>query len=783
MRSKKRLLWLFALILLIVYYFSLPKQLFLSPTSTVLEDKSGNLLGARIATDGQWRFPHNNVVPSKFEKAILHFEDEYFYKHPGFNPISLLKATYKNISAGRIVSGGSTISMQVIRLSRKKSRTFTEKFKEIILSTRMEISYSKEEILALYTSNAPFGGNTVGLEAASWRYYGREADMLSWSEAATLAVLPNQPSLIYPGKNQEKLRKKRDRLLHKLFRSNIIDTLTLALAIDEPLPQKPHPLPNLAPHLLDRASKDGHMGEIVISTIDIALQKKVNSIVKQHYNHLKRNEIHNAAVLVLDVQSGNTLAYVGNTTSSNKDENGEEVDVITAHRSTGSLLKPFLYAASLDEGSILKSTLLPDIPTYIKGFAPSNFSKSFDGAVKANIALSRSLNIPAVHLLKDYGIEKFHFLLKKYGMSTLNNPPGHYGLALILGGSEGTLWDMCGMYGNMARTLNNYYIYPEPNRYSNRDISPPKYLTENNDVATGNQANTTINAAAIWQTFEAMLEVYRPSSESSWKLYSSSQKIAWKTGTSFGFRDGWAIGVTPKYVVGVWVGNADGEGRPGLTGIKTAGPILFDIFDLLPSSKWFPQPKSDMQLITTCRDSGHRASKNCNNTSEIYVAKSGLKTSPCPYHKLVHLDRQAQFRVNSDCEEINKMVHKSWFILPPIEEFYYKKRHPAYKIIPPVRNDCQSTSNSVSVMQIIYPKNNAKIYVPKELSGTLGKTIFEVAHRQNSAMVYWHIDDAYVGMTNGSHQLSLYPSEGMHVLTLVDDNGNTMQRKFEIISK
>ncbi len=783
MRSKKKLLWLTVFLMLIVYYFSLPKQLFLSPTSTVLEDKSGNLLGARIATDGQWRFPHSNVVPSKFEMAILHFEDEYFYKHPGFNPISLLKATYKNIKAGRIVSGGSTISMQVIRLSRKKTRTFIEKFKEIILSTRMEISYSKREILALYASNAPFGGNTVGLEAASWRYYGREPDMLSWSEAATLAVLPNQPSLIYPGKNQEKLRKKRNRLLHKLFRSNIIDALTLALAIDEPLPQKPLPLPNLAPHLLDRTSKDGHMGEVVISTIDITLQKKVNSIVKQHYNHLKSNEIHNAAVLVLDVQSGNTLAYVGNTTSSNKGENGQEVDIITAHRSTGSLLKPFLYAASLDEGNILKSTLLPDIPTYIKGFAPSNFSKSFDGAVKANIALSRSLNIPAVHLLKDYGVEKFHFLLKKYGMSTLNNPPGHYGLALILGGSEGTLWDMCGMYGNMARTLNNYYIYPEPNRYSTRDIFPPKYLTENNDVATGNQANTTINAAAIWQTFEAMLEVYRPSSESSWKLYSSSQKIAWKTGTSFGFRDGWAIGVTPKYVVGVWVGNADGEGRPGLTGIKAAGPILFDVFDLLPSSKWFPQPKSDMKLITTCRDSGHRASKNCNNTSEIYVAKSGLKTYPCPYHKLVHLDSQAQFRVNSDCEEINKMVHKSWFVLPPIEEFYYKKRHPAYKIIPPIRNDCQSTSNSLSVMQIIYPKNNAKIYVPKELSGTLGKTIFEVAHRQNSAVVYWHIDDSYVGMTNGSHQLSLYPSEGMHVLTLVDDNGNTVQRKFEIISK
>ncbi len=770
-------------ILLIAYYFSLPNQLFLSPTATVLEDKSGNLLGARIAADGQWRFPHSKKVPQKFEEAILQFEDEYFYKHPGFNPVSLIKATYRNIKARRIVSGGSTISMQVIRLSRKKPRTFIEKFKEIILSTRMELSYTKSEILAFYASNAPFGGNTVGLEAAAWRYYGVKAEMLSWSEAATLAVLPNQPSLIYPGKNQEKLQKKRDRLLFKLFNKKVIDSLTLTLALDEPLPQKPHALPNIAPHLLDRASSEGHTGEVIISTVNIALQEKVNAVVKQHYNHLKSNEIHNAAVLVLDVQSGNTLAYVGNTSDLGKEENGQEVDIITAKRSTGSLLKPFLYAAALDNGNILKGTLLPDIPTYIKGFAPSNFSKSFDGAVHANIALSRSLNIPAVHLLKDYGVEKFHFLLKKYGMTTLDNPPGYYGLALILGGSEATLWDMCGMYGNMARTLNNYFIYPEPNRYSNSDIFPPSYIKDNRKFTNENQTNAPLNAAAIWQTFQAMLEVYRPASESSWKLYSSSQKIAWKTGTSFGFRDGWAIGITSKYVVGVWVGNADGEGRPGLTGIKTAGPILFDVFDLLPTSKWFAQPKSDMELVSICKDSGHRAGKNCPNIGERYISKTGLKTASCPYHQLVHLDVSEQYRVSSNCEEISNMVHKSWFVLPPIEEYYYKKRHPAYKVIPPIRNDCQTINTHVAAMQIIYPKNNAKIYVPKELGGLPGKTVFQVAHRQNGMTIYWHIDNDYVGLTKGKHQLSLHPDEGIHVLTLVDEKGNTVQRKFKIISE
>src|ERR1051325_7935443 len=271
--SRRKKIWLgISFVLFIWYCFCLPSQLFKDPTSTVLEDKNGALLGAKIADDGQWRFPYDENVPDKFAKSIVEFEDKYFYRHPGFNPVSILRAFYLNIKSGEVKSGGSTLTMQVIRLSRKgQGRTVLEKIIELILATRTEISFSKKEILALYSSNAPFGGNVVGLDAASWRYFGRKPSELSWSEAATLAVLPNAPSLIYPGKNHQRLLKKRNRLLVSLWKSGEMASVSCLLAQSEPLPEKPFPLPQLAPHLLDRSTQEGMNGKVVASTLDATL--------------------------------------------------------------------------------------------------------------------------------------------------------------------------------------------------------------------------------------------------------------------------------------------------------------------------------------------------------------------------------------------------------------------------------------------------------------------------------------------------------------------------------
>jgi len=390
-------------VLLMAYAFCLPKHLFKDPTATVITSSNNTLLGAQIAKDGQWRFPHNDSIPEKFKTCIIQFEDEYFYKHPGFNPISIFKALRDNLKSNAIKRGGSTLTQQVIRLSRKgTARTYLEKIKEIILATRLELRESKDKILAYYSSNAPFGGNVVGLDAASWRYFNRHATELSWAENATLAVLPNAPSLIYPGKNQERLLKKRNRLLTKLLNNQIIDSLTYKLSIAEGLPQKPYPLPQTAPHLLQKISKT-HYGEYMQTSIDKALQEQVNNIVKTHYNQLSQNEIHNASVLVLDVKTRQVLTYIGNTPTDRTHQ--KDVDIIDKPRSTGSILKPFLYAAMLDSGDLLPHTLVADIPTQLGSYNPENYDKTYDGVVPASLALSRSLNVPAVRMLQEFGLK------------------------------------------------------------------------------------------------------------------------------------------------------------------------------------------------------------------------------------------------------------------------------------------------------------------------------------------------------------------------------------------
>ena len=299
LKTKKGIGVLLLITLCLWFYFCLPSPLFKNKTSTVLEDNNGNLLSARIADDGQWRFPISKNIPSKFIVSIIQFEDRGFFSHYGFSPAAFARAIIQNIKAKKIVSGGSTLSMQVIRLSRKgKRRTFFEKILEIILATRLELSYSKADILALYASNAPFGGNVVGIDAASWRYFGKDASTLSWAEAAVLAILPNAPSLIYPGKNQELLRAKRNRLIDQLFKVKIIDKEICELSKQEPLPGKPHLLPQIAPHLLQLAVQEGFNGQRIRSTIDGHLQKQVNDIIENNHKILKANEINNACAML-----------------------------------------------------------------------------------------------------------------------------------------------------------------------------------------------------------------------------------------------------------------------------------------------------------------------------------------------------------------------------------------------------------------------------------------------------------------------------------------------------
>jgi penicillin-binding protein 1C len=776
--SKKVKIIVVAILVLIIPVLLSPLPVFRMPFSTVVEASDGTLLGARIADDGQWRFPGFSHVPDKFEKSLLTFEDRFFYFHPGINPVSIVRALVSNIKAGKIVSGGSTITMQVARISRgNKSRTYRGKFIEMLSALKLELFRSKKSILLMYTANAPFGGNTVGLEAAAWRYTGKSSDDLTWAQAAALAILPNSPGLVFPGKNQKILKLRRDDLLRKLYERKCIDSLTFVLALDEPVPGEPKPLPSGAPHLTDYFFIK-NKGEMIRTTINKSLQERATETINRHQKDLSENYIFNSACIIEEVETGNVLAYVGNSTLEDAREHGGDVDIIPSLRSTGSILKPILYAGMQHSGDILPNSLIADVPTRFPGFSPKNFDQSYSGAVPAGAALSQSLNIPAVKMLQKYNPERFLDLLRRTGFNTFDKSADYYGLSLILGGGETSLWDLTGVYASLSRVLNRYLR--EKKYYKEDYHAPVLVLLENSEQMKTEESDPPLSASSIWLTYESLIKVNRPVGETGWQYFGSTQNLAWKTGTSYGFRDGWAVGTTPEYVIGVWTGNADGEGRPGLTGISAAAPVMFDLVSMMITGPWFSIPNEDLSMIRVCSKSGFRAGPDCPETIDIQASGNGLKSETCPYHRIIHLDSTKTHQVTSDCFPAQDIINVPWFILTPAMEYFYRQKHPEYKTLPPVEPGCPAGKN-IPVMEFIYPGPGLKIFIPRDQTGSLTKVIAEVAHRNPSKKIYWHIDNAYEATTQFIHQIEIVARSGNHVLTVVDEDGNMINCTFMIM--
>jgi penicillin-binding protein 1C len=623
----------------------------------------------------------------------------------------------------------------------------------------LEFRHSKEKILALYASHAPFGGNVVGLDAAAWRYFGHPADQLSWAEAATLAVLPNAPAMIHLSKNRNELLRKRNQLLSKLHERNIINEIDYELALEEELPGEPLPLPSITPHLVTHFYQQ-QKGKRIASTIDAELQCKIENVLELWNGKFVQSDIRNIAAMVIDVESNQVLAYCGNVHFSDNNS-ANQVDIIRSPRSTGSIWKPLLYCTALQEGMILPNTLLADIPVNINGFSPQNFSFQYDGAVPASQVIARSLNIPSVLLLRDYGVPKFYDFLRRAGVSTLTKPSSHYGLSLILGGAESTLWEISSLYAEMGRTL--------------LDLKPTEIQI--NMQTPSNPISRVFQPESVWQTFEAIKEVNRPE-EIDWRDIPSMQTIAWKTGTSYGFRDAWAVGVTPRYVVAVWVGNASGEGKPGLVGGRTAGPVMFDIFNILPDSRWFPLPTGNFVYAEICHQSGHLKGRFCEEVDTVLVCANGIHSAACPYHVQVHLTADRKKRVYEHCANEFGTMQCRWFVLPPVWEWFYKQQHPEYKELPPFKSGCGDDAQSV--MQFVYPQHNARIALPRQLDGSSGTVTFELAHRNNNATVFWHIDEEYITATRDFHQLTTSLPVGEHHITVVDNEGRVVSVKIEV---
>lgn len=755
-----------------IFAFALPRKLFDSPLSAVLESSDGRLMGARIASDGQWRFPQIDSVPEKFAISVITFEDKRFRHHPGVDILAVGRAVRLNLTQGRIRSGASTLTMQTIRLSRgDRPRVLSEKIIEAILATRLELRCTKDEILALYASNAPFGSNVIGLRAAAWRYFGRSPEDLSWAESAMLAVLPNAPALIHPGRNRERLLQKRNHLLEKLFKAGHIDEEEYLLACDEPLPDKPYPMPDIAYHYLETLRKEGG-DRLYRSHLNYGLQLRAEEVVRRHWERFATNGVYNLAAIVLDVHSGEPVIYIGNIRNADGGSEARRaaaVDVVKAPRSSGSTLKPLLYAAMLDEGSILPGMLIADTPFHFEDFSPHNFNHSFDGAVPASSVIQRSLNVPSVRMLQQFGIERFISILQDAGFTTITRGGETYGLSLILGGAEITLRDLAGAYRRMALCLN---AFPKPGE---------DWTDEERAVIK----RFPISAGAAWCTLETLTGVTRPEEEGDWQSFHSARRVAWKTGTSYGNRDAWSVGVTPDYVVAVWTGNCDGEGRPLMTGVGYAAPVMFDLFNLLPPTRWFEMPENDLHPVATCPLSGHPLSDVClqghpdMKPDTVLVPFAPASPVNCPHHRIVHLNPEGTLQVNSDCCPIDAIRNVSWFVLPPAQEWYYMRSHSDYRRLPPLHPTLRGAAGS-GLIEIIYPQAGMIVASPVDLDSRSRGVIFSAAHSDPSAVIYWNMDDTFLGVTSkGEHKIKVVPSKGTHRLVLTDANGNTASVRFE----
>ena len=776
--SGKGLLLGVALLLTCLFVWNF-RPLFNDPLSTAVFDEDGELIGARIAQDGQWRFGAGSITPQKFTEALLAYEDQRFYQHPGIDVKSIAGALWSQLTGTQKKRGGSTLTMQVMRLSyNNHDRTIFSKLEEMAGAILLELTHTKREILQLYINHAPFGGNIVGIEAACWRYFGKKADDLSWAEAAMLAVLPNQPSMIHISKNRPLLQKKRDQLLRKMFDEKLLDSLSYALSLGEPIPEKPLPLPSSASHLVDYLTFSQQKTGIQSTTLKSDIQNIAIDVAAKYNAIYKEDLIEHLAILILENETGKVIAYLGNVPES-------PVDMIMAKRSSGSILKPLLYAASLDMDLIKPSSLLSDIPIAINGYAPANFDRDYRGAIHADEALQRSLNIPFVLLLRKYGIARFLSGLHKSGISTINRTADHYGLSLILGGGEVSLWETCNVYASMARLISEFSENGGNYRtkfYTAAAITRPYPEFKKMPVQ---KSPTLYSAGAAFATAEALKKLGRPDEEGLWEEFSSQHPLAWKTGTSFGHRDAWAIGFDRKYTIGIWVGNASGKARSNLTGIHRAAPILFDIFNQLPNAQWFDTPWDDLRKTKICSQSGYPAKSECPDIEEQYLPLSCSKNGFCPYHKVTLIDAESGNRLMNECLNDRTHYQDTFFVLPPAETAFYTRQHSGHRDLPPLDDSCllMGIDDGKPNFSLIYPSENTRIFLPRDVGGKEQALVFKAHHYHNGAKLYWYLDGSYLGYTLEFHSLKINPSFGKHLLTLSDATGAEVHRRFEILER
>lgn len=740
-RLKKFVIFIITLFLLLfiylikIYISYNPKELVENINySQVVLDRRGVILSVFLNDKEEFHLKYDGEIPETLKTAVINYEDKKFYSHLGVDYPRIVKSFFNNLFGGKKM-GASTISMQVVKALEPAKRTYFNKLIEIVKAYKLENEFSKEEILKIYLNNAPYGSNIVGYSTAIKMYFNKNVNDLSYAEASLLAVLPNSPGILNLKKNNDKLEAKRNRLLKTLLDRNLIDERQYKFSLLEKFPTKIYYYNKKAPQF-SIFLKNKYKDKIIKSTLDYKLQKKMEQIVFEYSSSMKNIGINNAAVLVLNNKTKEVLAYVASQDFNDKKNNGE-IDGLQVKRAPASLLKPFLFVLSIDEGLIVPDSIYPDVPIYFGNFYPKNSNNKFTGMVRIEEALTKSLNIPFVKLLSDYGVDKFYYFLEdndKYPESSFDK----FGLSLILGTREMRAVDIAKLYMGLA----NY-----------GEISDLKYVLDEDQPKT----HKGFSKGASYITLDTLTRVVRPGNEN---LYTRERPISWKTGTSYGMKDAWSVGVSPDYTVLVWLGNFNQKPIFSLSGVETAGNLLFRIFNVVDlHSKTFEKPVNDLKEIEIDEKTGYRKFYEVESKKVLYPKDAKLLRIS-PYYKKIFVDEN-NIEIDSRNSNFDKRIEKIVIEYPiEVANYYF----------------LNGVKENKSV-KIAYPSQDLKIFVPRDFDGY--KKISVKLYNPNNEFVYWYINESYIGFSNESEKF-LELDAGEHKLTIVTEDGKTDEVKFKI---
>ncbi|HKR06330.1 MAG TPA: penicillin-binding protein 1C [Bacteroidia bacterium] len=727
--------------------------------SQIVTDDKGKVIHAFLSDDDKWRMMTElNEISSVLRKSLIYKEDKYFYYHFGVNPVAIVRAVFNNTMHLQKTSGASTITMQVARMLNPKKRTYLNKITEMFRAVQLEVKFSKDEILQLYLNLAPYGGNIEGVKAASLLYYGRMPGLLSLAQSVTLTIIPNRPTSLKPGKNENYLVAERNRWLKRMAADNLFSQKEIADAMNEPPDMHRNEAPHEAPHFSLRMKNDFPQSPIIKTNLKKSLQEKIEAISFNHSKQLQMHNVNNASVIVIENKTHHVIAYAGSSDFNDKDHSGQ-VDGVSALRSPGSTLKPLAYAIAMDKGLITPKKIIEDVPVNYDGYAPENFNSEFNGRVTVEKALSFSLNVPAVKILNDITVTEFIGRLKQADFESAVQNEKKMGLSMILGGCGVRLEELAGLFSCFANE----------GKYSHL-----KFLQQD----TSSSFTQIISPAAAFMVSDILTQLTRPDLPNNYQSSMHVPKVAWKTGTSYGRRDAWSIGYNKKYTVAVWVGNFNGEGVPELTGADMATPLLFDIFnsiDYNSSDAWFVPPHElDFRLI--CSESGMPPNDFC---SDLVV--DNFIPGVSDYKKCNHL---VEVNVSPD-ENISyctRCIPAAGFkkVLYPNYDgaltSFYKEDHVDFKRIPAHNPNCTRVFKD-NPPRITSPVNNKEYLVQKGQSEELQLS----CHVSDEVtFVYWYVNDVFYQKAKAHEKIFFTPGEGQIKISCNDDKGRNSDEEITV---